>query len=525
MSLTNNKIKKQPKEPYYHALFKQAPLGFIVVNPETNGIVDFNDAAHHQLGYSRNEFSKLNISQIEGKKVHNFERSNVARVLTDGTSEYETKYYTKNGEVRNVLVTKRIIEISGKKFYVHIFYDVTNNKGLGSVNESEVQYRRLAESAMEGVWMLDAEYKTTFVNSRMTQILGYNEDEFIGKSIFEFIDSRDIEIARHFLKVNTHPIIGFYEHEFPRKDKSRVSVGMAISQIINEKGQVIGYFALIADITKFKKMEQQLKVYSKNLEQKVTQVTKQLDETQAQLVKTERFAAIGELAGMVGHDLRNPLTAIKNAVYVLRKKDNLSIDNKGNEMIEIIDKSVEHANKILADLLEFSREVKLDVEECSPKSLVDYAMLSVKRSKGIKILDHTQSFPMIWVDINKMERVFINIINNAIEAMPDGGTLEICCRQNGSEMEFVFSDTGMGISGEAIGKVFTPLFTTKAKGIGFGLAICKKIVEAHHGKISFESIVTKGTTFTISLPIEQQTKDAIIRNEDFSEFIANDNRI
>lgn len=517
-------LRKAEKE-YYCALFKQAPLGFIIVDLETTAILDFNDAAHYRLGYSRTDFSKLELSQIECKETRNYERPNVARILNDEATEYETKYRTKNGEVRNVLVTEQTIESYGKKFLVNIFHDVTDIRELiDNIKRSELQYRQLAENAMEGVWMLDAECKTTFVNTRLAQILGYDKSEIIGKNLLEFIDQSDVEIIKYFLQENTRPLIGLYKHEFPRKDQSRVFVNIAISQINDEAGQLIGYFALISDITEFKKIENQLRAYSKNLELMIKQATKKLDETQAQLVKAERFASIGELAGMVGHDLRNPLTAIKNAVYVLRKKDSLSLDNKSNEMLTIIDKSVEHASKILTDLLEFSREIKLDVEECSPKSLVDYAILSVKTSKGVKISDHTQSFPMIWIDINKIERVFINIINNAIEAMPDGGTLKICSQQNGNNLDFVFSDTGMGLSGEAIEKLFTPLFTTKSNGIGFGLAICKKIVEAHHGRISVESMPNKGTTFIISLPMEQDVNNEIIRTE-VAEFPVVDNDI
>ena len=126
--------------------------------------------------------------------------------------------------------------------------------------------------------------------------------------------------------------------------------------------------------------------------------------------------------------------------------------------------------------------------------------------RNVKITQKIESEPTLWVDSNKIERVFTNLVKNAVDAMPNGGTIEISSRQNGENLEFIFADTGSGMSEDTIGKIFTPLFTTKAQGMGFGLAICKRIVEAHGGKISVESTLNKRTTFTIALPIEQKQK-------------------
>ena len=218
------------------------------------------------------------------------------------------------------------------------------------------------------------------------------------------------------------------------------------------------------------KLMKYLNQYSAGLELTIQERTKELVETQARLVKSERLATIGELAGMVGHDLRNPLAGIKNANYFLKKKYSASMDDKGKEVLTIIESAVEHANSIVADLLDYSREIKLELEEYSPKSLVDYVLLSIKPSSRIKIIDRTESFPTIWVDGNKIERVFVNLIKNAIDAMPEGGTLEISSRQSGENVELTFADTGTGMSQDVIGKIFTPLFTTKAQGMGLGLA-------------------------------------------------------
>jgi signal transduction histidine kinase len=229
--------------------------------------------------------------------------------------------------------------------------------------------------------------------------------------------------------------------------------------------------------------------------------TLQLKDANERLAKTERLAAIGELAAMVGHDLRNPLTGIKTAAYYLKKKNLQNIDATGKEMLELIDKDIEHADKIINDLLEYSRELDLNLSETAPKSILHEALSMVNVPSTIQTIDNTLDEPRMKIDVGKMTRVFVNIIKNAIDAMPNEGKLEIRSRKMKNNVEITFSDTGTGISKENIGKIFTPLFTTKAQGMGFGLPICKRLVEAHGGKITVESTVNKGTTFTITLPI------------------------
>ena len=122
------------------------------------------------------------------------------------------------------------------------------------------------------------------------------------------------------------------------------------------------------------------------------------------------------------------------------------------------------------------------------------------------MIDETQDKPLIKVDVEKIKRVFINLIKNAIDAMPSGGKLEIKSREKDGDLEIVFIDTGTGISKDFLEKIWTPFFTTKAKGMGLGLPICKRIIEAHGGKISVDSTPGKGTTFTITIPVATKLK-------------------
>jgi PAS domain S-box-containing protein len=258
----------------------------------------------------------------------------------------------------------------------------------------------------------------------------------------------------------------------------------------------------------------QLQEYANKLEVKVADRTRELREAQDKLLKSERLAAIGELAAMVGHDLRNPLTGIAGATYCLKTKANSKLNEKENDMLVTIESAVAYSNKIITDLLDYSREIRLDRSETDPKSLLEEAVNRIEAPAGITIANQTESEPRLKVDKEKMQRVFINIIKNAFDAMPNGGVLTIRSEKTENDVSISFVDTGAGMSKETLQKLWTPLFTTKAKGMGFGLPICKRLVEAHGGKICVESQIGKGTTFTITIPIEdelEKTQDVLVK--------------
>ena len=169
--------------------------------------------------------------------------------------------------------------------------------------------------------------------------------------------------------------------------------------------------------------------------------------------------------------------------------------------------AIDHSDKIINDLLDYSREMHLELKKYVAHSLLIDAIGEIHVPERIQIVNHIPEELWIWVNADKMRRVFINLIKNAIETMPENGTLEISSCQTKDYVEIAFADTGTGIPKKTLQKLFSPLFTTKAQGMGFGLAICKRIVDAHGGTITVKTELNKGTTFTIALPI--MPKEAI----------------
>ena len=377
---------------------------------------------------------------------------------------------------------------------------------------SSLYFRSLLEASLDPLVTISKEGKITDVNKATEDITGWPRETLIGSDFSEYFT--DPEHARKgYHKVFTEGLVKDYPLGIRHKS-GRVSEVLYNAAIYrNANGEIQGVFAAARDITERKKaeeirkgLESKIKQYSEHLKNMVDLRTAQLKDANERLIKAERLAAIGELAGMIGHDLRNPLASIKNGVYILKKKGAAISEAQAKETLEIIDKAIDHSNKIINDLLDYSREMNLKLIKYAAHPLVDEAARMIQVPNRIQIVNHVDEEACIWVDPDKMIRVFVNLLQNAIDATPENGRIEITSCQRSNLEEIAFSDTGKGIPAEVLPKLFTPLFTTKDQGMGFGLAICKRIVEVHGGTIKVESVKDKGTKFIINLPIKSCTE-------------------
>ncbi len=233
------------------------------------------------------------------------------------------------------------------------------------------------------------------------------------------------------------------------------------------------------------------------------------------LVRSEKLAAVGQLAASVGHELRNPLGAVRNANTYIGKRLAASaqvVDPKVPEFVKVIDREVAACTKIISDLLDFARERQPVLQPCPLRTLVDDALTVVPES-GVRVVNAVpEDLPVPMVDKDQFRQVVINLVQNAVEAIPAGmaaGEVVVSAEGGGDrEWTLVIRDNGVGISEEQIGKIFEPLFTTKTKGTGLGLAIVAGMIKAHGGSIRVESRPGEGARFIVQLPTALQRKAA-----------------
>jgi len=273
---------------------------------------------------------------------------------------------------------------------------------------------------------------------------------------------------------------------------------MHIQPYLTVDKKVDGAVLSLVDITDRKKLENEQKQHAESLEQKVSEQAKEL-------VDAERLSAIGATAGMVGHDIRNPLQAIAGDVYLLREDIKGMPERKekssAEESLLGIEKNVDYINKIVADLQDFARPLSPHAEETNLKLLIEELLAKNGLPENIKVTVKIEvAAEKVVADSTFMNRIMANLVNNAVQAMPNGGKLSIKAYKEANDIVIDVTDTGGGVPEVLKKKLFTPMFTTKAKGQGFGLPVIKRMTEALGGTVTFESQEGKGTTFKVRLP-------------------------
>jgi two-component system NtrC family sensor kinase len=265
-------------------------------------------------------------------------------------------------------------------------------------------------------------------------------------------------------------------------------------------------------ITELKRSRDAIEGWTQTLEQRVQERTQELQQVQDQLIHAGKMAALGELAAGVAHEINNPLTGVLTfSSLMLRKVDE---SHPWKKDLDNIVQQTTRCRNIVRGLLDFARQRKPDKKEWDIHVLLENTINLVEKQapfQNIKIVKQFKTdIPMLFVDGDQIQQVFMNIVLNAADAMGgNGGTLTIKTDFKDGMAQISFIDTGCGMTKEHLSKVFAPFFTTKetGKGTGLGLAISYGIIQSHSGDIEVESEVGKGSTFRIRLPIEKQNEE------------------
>jgi signal transduction histidine kinase len=225
-----------------------------------------------------------------------------------------------------------------------------------------------------------------------------------------------------------------------------------------------------------------------------------LEQAQAQLIRQERLAAVGQLASTVGHELRNPLGVVMNVLYLMEASAGNDPDGPIRRHVATAKREISAATLIVSDLLDYSAGRQPILAPVQVAELVTEVLSVAPAPKGVQVVQHGDAELTIEADHDQIRQVLLNLITNGYDAMPGGGTLTISAAAAAGSVEITVTDTGSGMDEETREAIFTPFFTRKARGIGLGLAVTKRIVEAHHGTIAVRSEPSAGSSFTVTLP-------------------------
>ncbi|MDO9555945.1 MAG: PAS domain S-box protein [Atribacterota bacterium] len=384
-------------------------------------------------------------------------------------------------------------------------------KGIKSTPAKEKKFivDAIINAMPDVIIVLDLNGVILFVNPAHTKILGWKPEERIGKSFDEFGESIKAEDIEKFMELmgeliekgHVEPI----ESIVRTKDGREVPMSVTYSLTKDDEGNPAYIIASLRDITELKLVEEKLRCFSEELELKVKERTKELKEAQGQLIQSEKFSIIGELAAGVAHEVRNPLATISLIAQHLEKK---VTDNYQIEKLKAIQRNIDRIDKIVYGLLNFSHPPRSNFAYHNVNEILDrLSFLENLPSENIKVIKKYETkLPQAWFNPDRLEQVFLNLIFNAMRAMKNGGKLYITTSFDSTRKGIIikFEDMGAGISEENLKNIFNPFFTTYKEGTGLGLSICQNIINEHKGNISVESKLGKGTTFTIFLPLEKR---------------------
>ena len=370
-------------------------------------------------------------------------------------------------------------------------------------------YQALIEKAPDGIVLLNEQGNFKFVSPSAKIMFGFSVSEEMTGNPVQYTHPDDLPLVLSELGrlLEDPSYVPTLQYRFSDKNGNWKWVESTFSNLLADPS-VESIVINFRDITERKQAENEIRQLNAELEQRVEDRTRELSAAQEKLVRHEKLVVLGQMSSSVGHELRNPLSVINSAIYYLKMiQPNAAEDVK--EYLGIIDQEVHTAEKIITDLLDFSRTKSVDREAVSVSELIRRTLERFPVPESVAVtIEVPPDLPQVFVDVHHMTQVLGNLTVNACQAMTSSnestlivGQLSLYSTVQNDMINITVKDNGAGISAENMNKIFEPLFTTKTKGIGLGLAVSQKLVAANEGRIEVESEAGKGTSFHVYLPI------------------------
>lgn len=515
-SLVEAQNALRESEESYRVILESAPNAMAVLSKSDFTYFTVNKAFCNLIGYSENEMigKKDGIDIKFAADPHQREQI-IKRIKETGElSHQEVQIHTKDGRLIHSLLSISPIRYKCEDCLLASGFDITPLKtAQAALKESESRLRAFFKTAAEAILVTDLETgRFLDVNPAACQHLGYSADKLTMMYLKDIIhDSFSYQIPADSIS-GSYPEPVFFESVHVNSTGAQIPVEVS-NTIVMRSGQP-ALLSIVRDVSERKQTEAELEKYRQHLEEMVQERTHALKKAQNELIKQEKLAVLGKLTATVSHELRNPLGVIRTSNYFLSRKIT-DKDEKIDKHIKRIEEQVRVCDTIVADLLEFTRGRQVSVKKQAIEPWMKNIVRQLMESGHIDIkMDIAENLPKVPHDQEKMRRVVINLLDNAIQA--------VCDKQNASHRINVpyqpiitlkagrhsdglllqVSDNGSGMDEATCQRAFEPLFTTRARGTGIGLANVMKIVSEHGGDVMLKSQKDQGTTMTVTLPNE-----------------------
>ncbi|MFQ5752079.1 MAG: PAS domain S-box protein [bacterium] len=503
---------KQAQERF-RLVVESAPNSIVMVNPEGK-IVLVNSQTEKMFGYSRAELIGQPVEMLLPERFRRQHVKHRQAYLVDPKSrqigvDRDLFGLRKDGQELPVYIGLSPIETTQGVSVLSMIVDMSEHKQAEkALRKSEEKYRILFDNANDSIFIIDPKtHHFLDVNENAAKRLGYTREELLQLTIDDIDTAQTAmgndSIIRELLEKGSV----VFEHAHRRKDGTEMPVEIS-SKVINYAGRKV-FQSYVRDITERKRVEELIKNQNVLLEQAFQEKQHEMELLMERLIRQEKLAAIGQISGSIAHELRNPLGAIKQSIFFLNRlyQNNRleSSNSKVKEHFELLETEIDTSDRVISDLLQMTKIEPLQKEQMNLRSVILEAaeICHIENRIQIKLELNPEPF-LMWADSLQLRQVFINLLSNAVHAISQKGVVTINAKMLHKDKKCLITmqDNGHGMDSKYLGKVFEPLFTTKAKGTGLGLSICKQIIENHGGSITLSSQVHRGTTVNIELPCE-----------------------
>ncbi|MHC4751077.1 MAG: two-component system sensor histidine kinase NtrB [Planctomycetota bacterium] len=500
------KIEDGTAKEFLNNILASMQGGLFTIDKDAR-ITSFNRGAEKITGFKKEE--------VLNKKCYTVLRSSICksqcrlkRTLETGESmfNYDATIKNKVGKEIPVNVTTSALRSSNNEIIgaLEIFRDLTERKRLwDTLRQEQNRAQQYLNIARVIIVALDIKGRVTLINKMGCEVLGYREEEIVGNNWFDFCVSEEKrqEVRDLFQKLMAGEVkvAEYYENPILIRGGQERIIAWHNTTLRDKAGHITGTLSSGEDITERKR-------------------------TEAELIRSEKLASVGQLAAGVAHEVNNPLAGILVYIKLLLKKykQNKLQTEETEKQLEKIGKETERCSRIIKNLLDFSRQTEVTLRPVDINKVIEATLEIIGHQISLDNIRTEEklclSLPLILVDFDQIQQALMNIMLNAAQAMPDSGDLTITTsaakgvkigNSIRDAIRIDISDTGVGIPKENLDKLFTPFFTTKekGKGVGLGLSVVHGIIERHHGKITIESNPVDGTTFSIYLGIIDEEKD------------------
>ncbi|MBM6618793.1 PAS domain-containing sensor histidine kinase [Bacillus suaedaesalsae] len=468
------------------AMFKQIFYQSSV--PQLIGSIDFkriemNDAFYEYIGYSKEEFSNMTIPEISYPEDLLLDQQLFSELINRQRKKYqmEKRYIHKSGEIIWGMLHVSLIDVEDVSFVHGQIMDITEKKLIEDTYRiNEKKYRILAENSSDMIIMHDVDGTYLYVSPSVESILGYEPDQIIGLSPYMFMHQDDIrKIKEQHMQASQKKETVIMTYRARTKSGNYIWIESAVKPVLHE---ITGEMTELISV-------------SRNIQQRL--------ETDSLIRKSEKLAVAGQLAAAVAHEIRNPLTSIKGFIQLFHASN----ESCSPEYTGLVLDELKRVEEIISEFLTMAKPHQEVMKQINISAVVTQVVQLLKTQALLDnkeiILEIYDRLPLVIGDSSLLKQVFINIIQNALEASKADGYVQVLVHSHDDEIAIIIRDQGIGISKERLLKLGEPFYSTKEKGTGLGLMTCYRIIEQHNGKIKIQSEEGEGTTVTIFLPMNK----------------------